>query len=255
MSNPIAVVAEAQADFDVATKLIDRTLLRTVDWISESDIDNHRAYVGRTENEPFVRWDRIEVDRGNDYRRAVHRTFGEQLPRHVVQLRIQRIIYEFLSANAVRSAPFVVVVKDTDAQEDVREALQESRTRYQKSAVIGMQHTEFECWLIAAFEPQSVDETARLAEICRGDGPGVGFDPRLQSERLTATKRDQEKLSPKRVLRHLTRDDRSRGLDGLRGAAHQMLMDRGIGNGLADFLSDLERNLVRVVFGVQTTSS
>lgn len=56
---------EAQYDFDVATMLIDQTLLRTVEkWISESDIDNHRTYIGRTDNEAFIKWQSIEVDRG-----------------------------------------------------------------------------------------------------------------------------------------------------------------------------------------------
>jgi hypothetical protein len=114
-----------------------------------------------------------------------------------------------------------------------------------------MQHTELECWLIAAFEPRSADESSRLAEICRGDEPGVGFDPRPQSEKLTATKRDHEKLSPKRVLRYLTADDRSRGLEGLKRESHPLLKVRGKGNGLSDFLTDLERRLVQVVFGVR----
>src|SRR5262245_38386365 len=138
MSNPIAVVAEAQADFDVAAKLIDETLLRTVNWISETDIEHHRAYVGRQDNEAFVRWQSIEVGRGSDYRRAVHRTFGEPLPRHVVQLRIQRAIYEFTIRSSENGGPipFIVVVKDTDAQDDVREALQESRVQYRESAIV-----------------------------------------------------------------------------------------------------------------------
>ncbi len=152
--------------------------------------------------------------------------------------------------------PFLVLVKDTDAQDEVREALQDARDQYRDSpVVIGMQHTELECWLIAAFDPQSADEQSRLTEICRGDGPGVGFDPRPHSERLTATKREQEKLSPKRVLRHLIGDDRSRQLEGLQQTWHQLLKTRGTGNGLADFLSDIERRLVAVVFAVRVDGS
>jgi hypothetical protein len=252
MSNPIAVVAEAQADFDVAAKLIDETLLRTVEWVSETDIDTHRAYVGRTDDERFIRWNNIEVDRGHDFRRMVRGRFGRELPRHHVSLRILRIISDLLSASSDKgkTPPFIVIVKDTDNQDDVREVLREARNQYRESdVVIGMQHTELECWLIAAFDPQSADEQSRLDEICRGDGPGVGFDPRPQSERLTATKREYEKLSPKRVLRHLIGNDRSRRLDGLSRSCHQLLKDRGRGNGLADFLSDLEWRLVAAAFG------
>ena len=76
MSNTIAIIGEAQFDVDVATMLIDQTLLRTVNWISESDIDSHRTFVGRDDAESFVKWQRIEVDRGKDYRRAIRRTSG-----------------------------------------------------------------------------------------------------------------------------------------------------------------------------------
>ena len=256
MSNPIAVVAEAPEDFQAATMLIDETLVRTVEWISPSDIDTHRTFVGRSDAESFVKWQHIEVDRSSDYRRAVRRTFGARLPRHVVQLRIQRIIYEFTiqSSETNRPSPFVVIVKDTDGQDDAREALQEARAQF-PDVVIGMQHTELECWLIAGFEPQSAAETSRLAEICRGEGPGVGFDPRARSEDLTATNRDNEKLSPKRVLKYLTDDDRSRALKGLGDTPHQVLKNRGERNGLADFLIDVERRLVRVVFNVHVANS
>jgi hypothetical protein len=249
MSNPIAVVAEGPSDFEVATKLIDETLLRTVEWISESDIDAHRIYVSRTDNEPFVRWRSVEIDRGNDYRRAVRQTFGGPLPRHEVSFRIQRVVYEFtsLSSDTGRPTPFIVVLKDTDAKDDARQAIQEARNQF-PAIVVGMLHTEMECWLIAAFEPLSETETARLADICRGDGPGVGFDPRSRSEELTATKREHEKLSPKRVLRFLAAGDRSRELNGLAREFHSRLKDRGKGNGLAEFLSDLEMRLVRSAF-------
>ncbi len=256
MSNLIAVVAEAPNDFEAATILIDQTLIRTVDWISESDIEIHRTYVARTDAERFVKWQQIENDRGKDYRRAVRRTFGEELPRHDIAVRIQRIIYEFTiqSTETGRASPFVVIVKDTDAQDDAREALQEARARY-PDVVIGMQHTELECWLIAGFDPQSADETIRLAEICRGEKPGVGFDPRERSEALTATKRENEKLSPKRVLNHLTCGERSRAMQGLTHTEHHRLKDRGKQNGLADFLNDLELRLVRVLFNVHVAGS
>ncbi len=97
MSNPIAVVAEAQADFDVATKLIDETLVRTVDWVSETDIDAHRAYVGRTDDERFISWDRIDINRGNDYRRAVRRSSAGRS-------RVTRFSFEF-SASFTSSCP------------------------------------------------------------------------------------------------------------------------------------------------------
>src|SRR5262245_10577616 len=255
MSNLNAFVAKGQEGFNIPTLLIDKSLLRTVEWITdETEINAHRTYVGRTDAEPFVKWQHIEVDRGRDYRRAIRRGFGQELPRHEVSFRILRVIYEFTSRSSDTGTPtpFLVILKDTDADDDVREALQDARAKY-ANVVVGMQHTEFECWLIAGFEPQSADESSRLAEICRGDHPGVGFDPRPRSEALTATKREHEKLSPKRVLKQRTSDNRSRALNGIGAAPHQLLKDRGKGNGLMDFLADVERLLVRQLFAVIVT--
>jgi hypothetical protein len=146
-------------------------------------------------------------------------------------------------------------VKDTDAREDMRTALREAREEYRDSpVVIGAQNNEQECWLIAAFEPGPAEETNRLTEICRGEWPGVGFDPRSCSERLTATKRDDEKLSPKRVLNHLVADDRDRAFRGL-SQEFVRLKERGNGNGLTDFINDLEQRLVREVFSVVVPAS
>lgn len=123
------------------------------------------------------------------------------------------------------------------------------------NVVVGMQHTELECWLLAGFDPQSEVEKARLDEICRGDDPGIGFDPRVLSKNLTATGPDDKKLSSKRVLRHLIGDNKSRAMDGLHHAKHKMLKSRGKGNGLAYFLEDIEQRLVRDVFNVRVADS
>jgi hypothetical protein len=148
-----------------------------------------------------------------------------------------------------------VIVKDTDAREDMRAALREAREHYRSSpVVIGVQDTEQECWLITGFDPADA-EKSRMDDICRGDfPPGVGFDPRGCSERLTATKKDTEKLSPKRVLNYLVGGDRDRAYRGLHADNHATLKDRGKGNGLSDFLEDLEQRLVRGVFGVVVQS-
>jgi len=83
-----------------------------------------------------------------------------------------------------------------------------------------------------------------------GDLPGCGFNPCLRSHDLTATGKDQEKLSPKRALNHLTDDSRPRVMRDLHRDNHQTLTQRGEHNGLADFLRDIRTRLIRVVFGV-----
>jgi len=258
MSNAIAIVCEARNDFEVATRLIDGVLLNHVDWIEPEYIDQHRIYIGLTDAEHFVKWQTIEMNRGTDYRRAYRRTFGENLPRHEIDLRIWRVIHEFSirSSETGRQTPYIVVVKDTDAKEESRVALLEARTQYDAdNIVVGMQHTELECWLIAAFEPESQEEQTRLSTLLRGELPGIGFDPRNRSEELTATKKDTEKLSPKRVLDHLTLKDFYRSVTGLSRHFHARLKERGSRNGLADFLSDVEWRLLKSLFNERPRDS
>jgi hypothetical protein len=174
--------------------------------------------------------------------------FSNDWPNHDAALRTQRAIFHF-----VNDAEFIVIVRDTDADAGRRDQLQEVRQLVAKMpVVIGVQHTEQECWLISAFVPQGDVEEERLRDMDRGDLPGCGFNPCLRSHDLTATKADHDgiKLSPKRVLRHLTAGDRSRAMDGLHRDNHGTLLERGEHNGLADFLGDIRERLIRVVFGV-----
>jgi hypothetical protein len=95
MRNPIAVVGEARGDFEVASRLIDETLIRTVGWIDRDEIHTHREYVGLSDAAEFLTWQAVENSRGSDYRRAERRHFGDGLPTHDVHVRIRRVIYEF----------------------------------------------------------------------------------------------------------------------------------------------------------------
>ncbi len=118
-------------------------------------------------------------------------------------------------------------------------------------AVLGIQHTEQECWLLAGFDHESDDEKQRLAKVCQE----IGFSPCEQSQGLIATGKDHEKNSPKRVLKHLTNGDRTRELQGLHRDRHAVLKVRGSENGLAEFLRDIEQRLIFGVFGVQLATN
>lgn len=254
MSNRIVVVGEAQGDFEVARELIDQSLLCCVEltWISEdADLDTHRVDRGMAEADEFVKWTRIDTTDTKDYRLRSRGMFGNDWPSHDVALRTQRAIFHF-----VNDAEFIVIVRDTDAEVGRRDQLRDVRQLVAKAKMpvaIGIQHPEQECWLIAGFDPANDSETERLDQLRRDDypkGPGIGFDPRSRSHDLTATKKDQEKLSPKRVLNHLTAGDRERALQGLHCGNHATLTQRGEHNGLADFLHDVRHQLIRRVFGV-----
>lgn len=260
MSNRIAVVGEAAGDFAVARELIDQTILRCVGHVDESVIDSYREYVGPSQDQPFVVWGRLDASEPKDYRLAVRGRFGlsDPWPNTDIAIRIRRAIFDSLSR---ASDAFVVIVKDTD-NDDARcgELRQVAPLVAKMPVVLGIQHTEQECWLLAGFHPESAEETDRLGEIQGGWPPGVGFNPCEKSHQLTATKKEQEKLSPKRVLRHLTGEAKPnsgpdltpRAKSCLHRDRHAAMRQHGTQNGAADFLRDIEQQLVRTLFNIHT---
>lgn len=254
MNNPIMVVGEGITDFEAVSELIDQALMARIEYIEPATISAFRTFVGLSHFEPFERLRTSPGERRQDYRRAVRKAWGEPIS-HPVELVIATKLQEILShySDRKQEPPYLIFVKDTDADEECRNALRNLRARYDtESLVIGYQHTELECWLIAAFEPTDDDEKQRLRDMDAGELPGCGFNPCLRSHDLTATKADHDeiKLSPKRVLRYLTSGDRSRAIGGLHRDNHATLTQRGEHNGLADFLKDIRERLIRVVFGV-----
>jgi hypothetical protein len=132
----------------------------------------------------------------------------------------------------------VLLIRDSDTDQRRRTGLCQARQhrRWPFAVIIGVARTKSECWLLAAFDPCNDAEKERLAAL-RAE---LGFDPRTRSEELTA-KGDKDKRSAKRVLAELCRGDEERGLPSV---SLKTLKERGQGNGLADYLGELESRYV-----------
>jgi hypothetical protein len=252
--NPIMIVGEGVTEYEAISELIDQALMARIEYIEPETISAFRTFVGLSHFEPFERLRTSPGERRQDYRRAVRKAWGEPIS-HPVELVIATKLQEILShySDREQELPYLVIVKDTDADEECRDAIRNLRVLYEaERLVIGYQHAELECWLIAAFEPTDGHERQRLRDMDHGELPGCGFNPCLRSHDLTNTGPDHDgiKLSPKRVLRYLTAGDRSRALHGLHRDNHATLIQRGEHNGLADFLGDIRSRLIRGVFGV-----
>lgn len=140
----------------------------------------------------------------------------------------------------LRGAPstgIVVLMRDSDGdwrrKEGLRQALASGTWSF--GVVIGVPHTKRECWLLAAFEPCD-DRERTLIETARQE---LGFDPRLRSHELTATK-DGSKRSAKRVLEVLSNADVDRQESGIRETPLGTLEERGKENGLSEFLDEIK---------------
>jgi hypothetical protein len=113
--------------------------------------------------------------------------------------------------------------------------------------VIGLAVVERESWVLSGFDPTNAAETERLA----AERQSLGFDPRVRCHELTACTDDQAPRSPKRVLRQLSGDDRERERCCWTVASLDLLRQRGIENGLADYLKEIRDRLAPLLGYVQ----
>lgn len=135
----------------------------------------------------------------------------------------------------------VVVVHDSDGDDDWRKSLAQARNEWREGVVrkgadldaaVGIAHPEHEAWVLAAFQARNDNDTQRLALLRER----LGFDPTCQGEQLTSGK-ETDKRDAKRALRELCDEERRRTL--LREADLNVLRQRGEATGLTDFLDEL----------------
>jgi hypothetical protein len=139
---------------------------------------------------------------------------------------------------AARTQPdAVVLVRDSDRQEERRSGLEQARgLPWDFPVLIAFAHPERESWVIAGFEPQGPAETSALESLRRA----LGFDPRLEAHKLGGDR------DAKRALATLTRDDPDRESACWAGCGLDVLLERGTQTGLASYLEEVRRLLVPV---------
>ena len=151
-----------------------------------------------------------------------------------------------LQFHVTPSPDAIVVVKDSDNDDTRRAALGELHNHVaadRTPVVIGVPHTEIECWLLAGFVVQPGSEEQRYGSLF-GE---LSFCPVKQSERLTGSK-GPDARDPKRVLRVLTDSNESRVWECVE-TPFPTLTQNGLNNGLGAFLDDIQKRLLRSLYG------
>lgn len=135
----------------------------------------------------------------------------------------------------------VVLLRDDDNQKERRDGLEQARkeSNVDVPIVIGLAHTKRECWVLAGFEPRSVEEEQHLAAVRKQ----IGFDPTAHAERLAA-KHDSDTHSAKRILGVLTEGDKDRETQCWQITELDTLKTRGENSGLKSYLVEVEETLV-----------
>ena len=237
MSLRFAVVHEAGPDFEIATQLADRVLCEAIDWMDEDLIVHQRAWLNESTNGQRLTWTAIKhlaleanITVEGHFDGVPALADAKAARRAIVYLR-----QEFPELDAI------VLIRDQDDQPDRRGGLEQARNQDHGNLeiVVGLAIVERECWVLAGYDPGNEAESARL----EAKRQSFGFDPREKSHELTACKDDAAKRSPKRVLRSLSEGNGERERRCWFDTPLPTLRLRGLDNGLADYLDDVQSRL------------
>jgi hypothetical protein len=256
MSQRFFVVYENRADFTLATDLADRVMAAKIDWLDairddgsldKTVLDSQRQWVGEDQPGQPLTWASIP-GRAEELGIKVHGHFNGE-PGVADARAARRALAYVLRRHENEAVAAILLIRDMDDQDERRQGLNQARDSYTTSAriVIGVAASERECWVISGFEPKNDAETAKLA----AETKKLGFDPRRESHQLTACKDDQANRSPKRVLRELIGQNWDRERECWEVTDLSVLDERGEGNGLRDYLSEVRSFIVPLITGYQ----
>jgi hypothetical protein len=238
MTVSVAIVCEAPADRITITTLAERVIREAAHWIEPEAMGDYVEWRGFRRTDSHLEWTTLK--RHADDLGLVIR-FRDVSPLHPYSQNALRAIR--VLAVAPDRVDAIVLVPDSDCDMDRLKGLQQARN-YARSAlpiVVGLAHTKRECWHICGFEPEDDEEQELLTAM----GREFSFNVIAQSEELTAKhSATTDKRSAKRVLSRLCNDDHERELRCLTTLPIAKLKERGTNNGLADFLKQLETDLV-----------
>lgn len=239
-----AVICEAPADRDLTTGLADRIFCHEIDWIDQEGLDLHRQWRGLGDSDRHLEWHWVPTLAKQQNLRA-HGHFGGE-PGALDAAMARKAL--LLLARTQRPPDAVVMVRDTDGEEERRRGLEQARDfgEWPFQIVLAVPHTKRECWILAGFNPSSEREEATLAELTRE----LGSDPRLQAEGLTAAE-PQALRNAKRVLGRLLAGSRDREEACWRDCNLSVLADRGRLTGLSDYLEEIRAHLLPMFSGGQ----
>ncbi|MEE8524846.1 MAG: hypothetical protein V3T72_13000, partial [Thermoanaerobaculia bacterium] len=143
----------------------------------------------------------------------------------------------------------VLLVRDTDNQAERAESLERARRvrRWKFEVILATPDPKRESWVLAGFDPQNADEQAALDEA----RSTLGFDPRLQAERLTARGARGKRNAKKVLAKLINTSEREHAC--WRDTDLGVLRERGEGSRLTAYLTELTERLVPVVAGQAST--
>lgn len=241
------LVCEADADFRIASSLVERELGSAVPWLDGELLASCPIWMNWKSGRPYLTW--IEIaELARSLRLSIRGHFnGEAAMPDSQATRRALLVANQLSREASKTLDGIVLVRDDDRDANRKVGIQQAisnSTVFRDTAVVGLAHCNRECWVLAGFDALSESEVLRLDSMRRE----LGFDPTVNAHELTA-KHDYDKKNSKRVLRFLVNNDRDRESSCWKSAPLNLLRERGTKTGLAEYLDSTKEIIIPIVNG------
>lgn len=236
----IGVACEDSGHFFAVSRLVDAALITRHTWL-DGIIEDCRRWRGLTADSLWYKYDPRDA---NDLRPTVldGHTFAPSGHIAGVSLKPEAGMWRKVLMLFCRCTPrpdVVVLARDLDGDPRRREGIEQvvSGLRWPFEIAIATAQPEIEAWLVSGFVPADKAEHIRLTQLRKQ----LSFDPTTQSQRLTSHPNDAP-TDAKRVLSELCGGDRARQERCLDDRA--LLHQRGVANGLRDFLDAIGQQIV-----------
>jgi len=231
------VIAEAQADCDIATTLADRVITEESDCTSGM-LTKRRTWRGIESGTPYTSWPRVKslaMKKKDGVR--IHPKRGEgkvHEARKAVLLAQRRLAGK-------GALDCILFVRDTDNVPDRSAAFKDVAGRYSQGihTIVALPHPKREAWALAGFVPKN----KREREAIEQEKKRLSFDPIRSPERLKSKDKGEDR-DAKRVLRSLTGGDTIREEKCWTDTSLSVLKKNGAKSGLKEYLESVSGRLV-----------
>lgn len=236
----LGIACEDNGHYTAATRLIDAALLERHTWLA-GKLPAHRSHCGLEPDQPWYKYDPADA---NDLRPIVvdGRRIAPSGHINGKPLRHKAGMWRKILLLFCHRAPrpdAVLLLRDLDGYPTRLEGMQQAarELEWPFPIAVAAAEPEVEAWWIAGFTPELPAERAALQDLTRE----LSFDPTRESHRLTSRPNDAA-TDAKRVLSRLVGDDPERRDRCLHD--RPLLRQRGLHNGLAPFLDELDHHIV-----------
>ncbi|HBQ98034.1 MULTISPECIES: hypothetical protein [unclassified Roseofilum] len=245
------VIVEARADAEIGTKLAERVILETIEWLDRDQLPYYFQWRGLKENTEFSCWKNLKViidffkqDLGYKPPRFLGGK-GRTLKTDGAAARKVLNLVRFLQRQ--RDIQAVLFIRDLDHQPERRQHLEDVRSeeiskKPKLEIIIGTPDRNREAWVLNGFIPGDEQERQVLEDMAQK----LSFDPCLEAHKLRSPE-PQELRNAKSVLEKLTGNDYSREQQCWEATDLEVLRERGEQTGLTPYLREIETGLIPIV--------